>query len=442
MKEKRSNKFLLLWYSHPRIAIAFVLVGINLLVILLFTIILALISGNDFLGELSYLFTYTMCSDGIYDFVNNQDDLACFVVKIILTVIQMVIFSGALIGFATDILQNTFDKRLENKDKLMLKNHYVFLNWSPIGQNIIYDLSFLEGEKTIVILADVERETIINSIDNIFTASGKKKTGLRIFVKKGDPNSSKHLADISIAEAKHVGILSADKENVSEKEVSTNDLEAFKLLLSMIGLAPKANFVVETENELAKEKIEHLIASTHPDIMHKVSVFSHNAVMGYILGKTVINPMYSALYHHVLSFEGVEFYGIPPMDIEQALYKYNDCIPIVNYDDDDEVDEQGNKSEDRLYILSDTKDSLGERPRETSFVKPLVYEENIQTEEFTLFVFSASNRVDFVISELTVYNEVYHANIRHRIFPMLPICMRIWRSLPPPPAKKDPAVER
>ena len=128
MHDKKSNKFLLLWYSHPRIAIGLVLIAVNLLVILLFTAILSLVSGNPFFDELAYLFTYTMCSDGIYDFVNNQEDLACFVIKIVLTVVQMVIFSGALIGFATDILQDTFDHRLENKGKLHLKNHFVFLD--------------------------------------------------------------------------------------------------------------------------------------------------------------------------------------------------------------------------------------------------------------------------------------------------------------------------
>ena len=108
-----------------------------------------------------------MCSDGIYDFVNNQDDLACFIIKIVLTVVQMVIFSGALIGFTTDVLQSTIDKRLRNAGKLILKNHYVFLNWSSIGPNLIYDLSFLEGDKTVVILSENDTEDVLTSIQNI-----------------------------------------------------------------------------------------------------------------------------------------------------------------------------------------------------------------------------------------------------------------------------------
>lgn len=416
MKKQSSNKFLLLWYSHPRLAIGLVLVAINLFVIFLFTTILAIISGNSFIDELSYLFTYTMCSDGIYDFVNNQEDLSCFIVKIILTIIQMVIFSGALIGFTTDVLQNTFDNRLENKDKMHLKNHFVFLNWSTIGQNIIYDLSFLEGEKTVVILADTEREEIINSIDNIFTATNRSKKGLRIFVKKGDPTSSKHLSDISIEHASYVGILLPNVDNSCDELISSKDLTAFKLLLSMLGEAPNANIVVETENESAKEKIEQLIQVAHPEVKNRISVFSHNAIMGHVLGRATINPIFSTLFHHVLSFDGAEFYGIPTMSIDEALLTYNDCIPIVNYDDDDEIDENGNKAADQLYILSDTKSSLGIRKEKKSFAIDLPYKENIQSEDFTLFIFSNSDRAKFVVAEIQNYNENYNGKIKYEVY--------------------------
>ena len=413
----KANKLLLLWYAYPRLAVAAVLLTINLAVIFLFTVILALVSGNGFFDELTYLFAYTMCSDGIYDFFNNQEDVWCFIIKILLTVIQMIIFSGALIGFTTDLLQSTFDKRLNNKSKMHLKDHFVFLNWSAIGQNIIHDLTFLDGEKTVVILTEDEREDVINSIDNIFTATGQKRKDLRVFVKKGDPTSSKHLADISISQSKYVGVLlpkATTEEN--DKEITSNDLTAFKLMLSVIGEAPNANIVVETENEAAKVKIEQLIAGTHPEHAHRVSVFSHNAVMGHVLGRTTINPLFAPLFHHVLSFEGAEFYGIPTMDLEEALYTYNDCIPIVNYDDDDKIDENGNKQPDQLYVLSDTEESLGQRKSKQSFAKPLPYCENISPEAFTLFIFSNSDRVQFVTSELENSNITNGNQIRYKVF--------------------------
>ena len=216
-KKETSNKFLLLFYSYPRIAIAIILVLVNLVVVALFTGILALVRETNYFSELPYVFIFTMSSDGLYDYTADKD-IACLVIKIVLALIQMVIFSGALIGFTTDVLSSTFDTRLENKGKLHLKNHYVLLNWSSIGPNIVYELSFLEGEQTIVILSENERDEVINSIDNIFTLNNKKKKGVRIFVKKGDPNSLKHLSDISIDNAKCVGILLKDHEDVLSEE--------------------------------------------------------------------------------------------------------------------------------------------------------------------------------------------------------------------------------
>lgn len=415
MKNNESNKFLLLWYSHPRIAIALILIAINLAVIIIFTAILSIISKNPFFDELAYLFTYTMCSDGIYDFVNQQDDLACFIVKIILTIIQMVIFSGALIGFTTDVLSTTFDKRLENKGKLYLKNHFVFLNWSTIGQNIVYDLSFFEGKKTVVILTDQEREQVITSIENIFTSNNKKMKGLRVFVKKGDPSSTKHLNDISIQDAKYIGILLSNASDDVYNNISTCDLESFKLLLSIQSMALKANIVVETQDKYTKDKIEQLIQSTHPEDSQRISIFSHNMVIGHVLGKSIINPLYSTLFHNILSFDGSEFYGIEPMDISLALKTYNDCIPIINYDDDDIVDENGNKHFDKLYVVSDDSKSLGHRNELKSFEIPLNYHENIEKLDFTIFIFSKSTRTSFVIDELESYNEKYNGNIRYKL---------------------------
>ena len=77
MKKLWNNKIKVLWYSHPRIAIALTLVFINLAVIGVFTGALSLITKNPFFDELAYIFTFTMSSDGVYDFVNSQDDVKC-----------------------------------------------------------------------------------------------------------------------------------------------------------------------------------------------------------------------------------------------------------------------------------------------------------------------------------------------------------------------------
>jgi len=408
---QNNNKFMLLWYAHPRVAIALSLVIVNLLVIVVFTAILSLISGNAFFEELAYIFTYTMCSDGIYDFVNSKDDLACFVIKIVLTLLQMVIFSGALIGFTTDVLQSTIDKRLNNLGKIVLSDHYVFLNWSSIGAHLVYDLSFLEGTKNIVILSEEDRDIVLNSIQNIFTENKTPMKNVRIFIKNGNPNSQKHLSDISLDKAKYVGILLSNIKNDETHSMSSNDISALKSLFTIMNMASKANIVVETEKNATVLKIEQLLETIDKSFGKRIIVFSHNSVLGHILGKTIINSTFSELYHDLLSYDGCEFYGIAPMDIDEALLDYNDCIPIINYDDDDEVDSDGNTRADQLYILSDNRETLGVRSQKQSFVKPLAYKECLPSETFSVFIFSPTGNAKFVVDELSKYNALYGTNI-------------------------------
>ena len=414
---KNSNPFMILWYSYPRVAIALSLIAVNLLVILLFTGILCAVTHNPFFDELAYIFTYTMSSDGVYDFVQNADDLTCFIIKVILAIIQMIIFSGALIGFTTDILQSTIDKRLNNLGVINLSNHYVFLNWSSIGPHLVYDLSFLEGKKNIVILADMEREDVVNSIESIFTERGQRMKNIRLFVKNGNPNSQKHLSDISLDKAKYVGILLANMEDTQEHIMTNNDLNALKSLFAIMSIAKSANIVVEAESNATVNKIEQLLDTIDKDLNKRIIIFSHNGVLGHILGKTLINATYSQLYHHLLSYEGCEFYAIPPMDVEKALYVYNDCIPIINYDDDDVVDENGQRAADQLYVLSENGEFLGVREHEEAFIKPLDYKLAENHEDFNIFIFSQTGRAQFIIEELNAYNKVYNTNITCRVYP-------------------------
>lgn len=413
---KNSNPLIILWYSYPRVAIALSLIAINLVVIFLFTGILCGVTGNPFFDELAYIFTYTMSADGLYDFVQNADDLTCFIIKIILAVIQMIIFSGALIGFTTDILQSTIDKRLNNLGTINLSNHYVFLNWSSIGPHLVYDLSFLEGKKNIVILADMDREDVLNSIESIFTENGQRMKNIRLFIKNGNPNSQKHLSDVSLDKAKYVGILLANMEDTQDHVMTNNDLNALKSLFAIMTIAKTANIVVEAESNATVNKIEQLLDTIDKDLNKRIIIFSHNGVLGHILGKTLINSTYSQLYHHLLSYEGCEFYSIPSMDVEKALYTYNDCIPIINYDDD-VVDANGKPAIDCLYVLSENEQFLGLREGEEAFIKPLTYKPYTRQEDFNVFVFSQTGKAQFVIDELNAYNNLYKTNITCHAYP-------------------------
>ena len=59
-KDKTRVKGKLFWYLHPHLALALGLVVVNLVIILVFTGLLSLASGNSFFEELPYCFLLTI----------------------------------------------------------------------------------------------------------------------------------------------------------------------------------------------------------------------------------------------------------------------------------------------------------------------------------------------------------------------------------------------
>ncbi len=224
------------------------------------------------------------------------------------------------------------------------------------------------------------------------------------------------MADISLDKAKYIGILLPDEETAANcGNISGNDLSTFKLLLTILNIGTQANIVAEVESNDTVTKIERFLEGADVALARRVSAFSHNSVIGHISGRTVISPTYSDVFHDILSYDGCEFYGVEPMDVEEALCKYKNCIPVINYDDDRAVDEQGQKTVDRLYIFAETVDSVEEREEPRLLAKPLAYRENIDAEDFVLYIFSDSDRAGFVVEEVEAYNQMHNAHIRYEI---------------------------
>ena len=262
----------------------------------------------------------------------------------------------------------------------------------------------------------MEREEVINSIESIFTDNKRKMRGMRIFVKQGDPMSSKHLDDISLDRAKYIGIFLSDTDGEEKDGISARDIGAIKTLLTMMNVNVNANIVVEAEDSKTVEKIDSLAALSGSGIEKHVMSFSHNALIGYILGRSLVNPLYDDVYKELLDYDGVEIYGIEPQDVEDALYTLSNCIPVVNYDDDDVVAEDGTVSADHLYVLSENRASIGKRAAKECFVRPLPYRENRRSGSFTVFIVSQDEKHGFITNELDKYAATSNMTVKCKTY--------------------------
>ena len=62
------------------------------------------------------------------------------VLAIIIVILGMILFSGAIIATVTTALRSFIDKKSKAKGKIIVNNHFVILNWNSKVPEMIYNL--------------------------------------------------------------------------------------------------------------------------------------------------------------------------------------------------------------------------------------------------------------------------------------------------------------
>ncbi len=406
MRRKRTNRIRAFYYAHPYLVIFNILIIYNIAIILLFSLLLAYlkdgtINSDNYLKAVQYCAIYTMNSGDIW----SEAPTSVVTLKIIINTTQMITFSGALIGLATSMLQNLFNRRVHNLGKLKLKNHYVILNWSHIGANLIKELSYMSGKKTIVILSSKDRDEINEEIDNMFMESNIERKNIRIFVKHGLPSSRKALKEISIEKCVSVALLS----NATWLNSKTlNDADSFKILMSILSINKNANVIVEVNNDKVSKEIDDLMLASTDLKNANVSIFSRNTIVGHALGRAAINTSFADLYYYLLSYEGGSFFSVDKKyDLSEALKRYNKALPITTYKEDDG---------EKLYLYSKNDFSFESLTRKETN-KTLDFKKNLLKNNFTLFVIGDNDRSNSILDVCDNHNRIKDGKIKCKIYP-------------------------
>lgn len=419
-RRKQSNKLKLFYYSHPYFVIFNLLIIYNLILIAAAALVMTYLmshtldaNGNPlmqfdwsgYLKNLEYCVVFTMNTGGIYD----NAPTAVIVLKIILSVLQMITFTGALIGLATSILQSMFDKRIHNIGKIKIKHHFVILEWSAVGANLIRELSFMSGDKTIVILSNKNRDDIQEEIDNLFLETGTSKKHLKIFVKQGNASSRKALKEINIDKAASIAILGASSWLSVSKQ---NDSTSFKILMTVLSITKKANIIIETDDPEVTKNI-HDLMNASPDLSEaNISIFSRNTIVGNVLAKTSVNASYANLYYALLSFQGGTFFAIEkPYSVSESLERYSNCLPCFRYNCG------ANGEHDYLFVNSVKESSIVRTLMKKKVAKTAPFKKNISKESFSLFVIGKNDRSDAIEDAVEMFNSSKEGNISLNVYP-------------------------
>ena len=416
-KKRQPSRLKLFYYSHPYFVIFNVLIIYNVILIALAALLMTyLMQGiesegylwtfnlDSYFKNLEYCVVFTMNNGGIY----NEAPISVIILKIVLSVLQMITFTGALIGLATSILQSMFDHRIHNVGKIKIKHHYVILEWSAVGPNLVRELSFMRGNKTIVILSQQNRDEIQEEIDDLFLETGTDKKHLKIFVKNGNPSSRKALKEINIDKAESIAILGASSWlNASEQ----NDSISFKILMTVISLTKNANIVIETDDQEVTKNIHDLMEASNELKDAHISLFSRNTIVGHVLAKTAINADYPNLYYSLLSFRNVSFYAIDkPLEVEEALGKYGNCLPSFRY--------KCNDDKEYLFVNAEKESDIRKNLLKKKHTATAPFKKKIIKSSFTLYVIGKNERSDAIDYAVRQHNSLDEGKVNLKILPI------------------------
>lgn len=419
MKRRRQpSKLKLFYYSHPYFVIFNLLIVYNIILIAIAALVMTFLmegasSGEftmaldwkSYLKNLEYCTVFTMNTGGIYD----QAPTSVIIMKIVLSVIQMITFTGALIGLATSILQTMFDRRIHNLGKIKIKHHYVILEWSAVGSNLIRELSFMKGDKTIVVLSSQDRNEIIEEIDNLFLETGTRKKHIKIFVKQGSPFSRKALKEINIDKAESIAILGASSWLEKSKK---SDSTSFKILMSVLSITKKANIVIETDDPEVTKNIHDLMSASVDFKAAHISIFSRNTVVGHILAKTAINPDYANLYYSMMSYRGGTFYTIKSdLSVSEALARYNNALPAFRYHSD-------YYGKEILFLNAESESRVIKSLRKKKYTASAPFKKTLSNDSFTLYVIGENDRSKAIKEAVEQHNSLNEGKVNLTILPI------------------------
>lgn len=123
-------------YQRPLLVTIITLIIINFIILLVGALIALIIDNNLYNSSVfngKYLEAFVtsikwMISPNTIMNYKTHENLELLVLAAIVVVVEMVLFSGAIVAMVTTSLRNFIDKKSKAKGKILVDNHFVILN--------------------------------------------------------------------------------------------------------------------------------------------------------------------------------------------------------------------------------------------------------------------------------------------------------------------------
>lgn len=325
--------------------------------------------------------------------LNVHEETAMLVLAIIMVILGMILFSGAIIATVTTSLRAYIDKKSHAKGKILVDDHFVILNWNSKVPDMVYNLMLKEFRNNIVILSERSKEYIESEIKSLLLSNEvKAKYKANLIIKQGDPLMRNNLEDISIENASQICVMASDDiKDIDDDDIINHDLLNLKIVLRLgsFKIRPECQIVVETDSDETRGQIENLSHKVNSLKGLSISPVSFNKKIGQIIAQSMVTPQMSELYTELFSFKGSEFYSIEAEEtIDSYLATHNEAIPVYR--------------ENRMFVLAEDTPDLSKRRqvpyRNENCFKPVKSE--IVTAA-SIFIIGSNRKKEFVLENLS-----------------------------------------
>lgn len=388
-------------YQKPLLITLLTLLFINICVLLIGAVIGLVLDNKYYDGEF-FGNNYMAALVGAVKWMISPNSLTQFEIKeqwimmalaIVIVIVGLVLFSGAIIATVTTALRAYIDKKSHAKGKILIDNHFVILNWNSKVPEMIYNLMLKGFKNNIVVLSERSKEYVESELKSLFLTNDiHQKFKANLIVKEGDSLLRSNLEDISIENASQICVMVG--ENIADGDddnIINSDLLNLKIILRLgsFNIRNDCQIVVETDSDETRGQIENLSYTVSSLKKMNIVPVSFNKKIGQIIAQSLVAPQMGDLYDELFSFAGAEFYSIESdEDIETYLKRHNEAIPVY-------------KEDKQLFVLADDENMTTKR-RNNEYVndKKLipVVRETVTTD--AIFIIGDNSKKEFLLENL------------------------------------------
>ena len=339
---------------HSMMLILILVVNVLVLLVAAWVVSALAIKGNEGMGFFTAVYnTFTMVLDAgcIESIISDpgSTNIILVIFCLIVIVICMITFTGALIGYATNVVSNLIENANANSIRLRISGHVAVLGWNTRASEIINDLLYCKDRQKVVVLSDSDREEILQEVSErlndtiereneeleasvrqmpwlkkfFYLRKHKLRNNVAVIVREGDVFSAVHLNNIQLDKAKAIIILGKDLRSAiregldSEEETEKGDSRTIKTLIQVVEIASNIKsadnqkVVVEIENEWTADLVDKIIRAKLNLEKCRVVPFQVHTVMGQLLSQFSLMPELNKVYSSLFSNKGTSFFARP-----------------------------------------------------------------------------------------------------------------------------------